>query len=94
MIETFKCPVCGHESVLHKTDLRRENGRGYNGNSYFFTCDNCHLVKGDSSWDVNQTIDRALTDAAVSWNNKVLEISNIMKQNPNITFKQKIEDIK
>ena len=76
----MKCAICGTKATLNIQDMGRPNGRGYQGSfSVGYKCNNCGIIKVNSSDTVYHTMEEALEIAEKNWNTKMNEIEKLLK---------------
>ena len=68
MEEPLKCPICGHDAILHDSYMMKD-GHGYDAESYWYSCDHCGLIKPSKGANTIYCSDeKARADAAKYWN--------------------------
>ena len=88
MEKVLKCPICGHEAVLH-SEYMMKDGHGYDATRYYYACYCCDLIHAASGHTIECSDDKAISDAAKYWNKEVEKIIALMLDNPAISYKCK-----
>ncbi len=71
-ISVKPCPICGEHPEKQVQSLAKPGGGGYPGHSYFwYKCECCDLLAGDSSDDVYRSTAEAINNAKTYWNEEV-----------------------
>jgi hypothetical protein len=89
MEEPLKCPICGHEAVLHNCSMLEDHGRGYDAESYWYQCNHCDMIKANGANTIYCSDEKARSLAVENWNKEVKRVIALMLDNPAISYKCK-----